>query len=132
MDDNGGCVQREEVVFNPVVYKYCTGMPGVRDAEDGNLGYVQILRFTSQTPNDVERAVRSLKVLFLFGSFPENGISFRRPKASIVFCWTLETMAAALFQQVSLQSRFAKYDDRFCLLQALLYPECFWIRVMLC
>ena len=116
VDDNGCCVQREEVVFNPVVYKYCTGMPRVRDGEDGNLGYIQILRFTSQTPNDVERAVRSLKVLFLFGMFPENDIAFLRPKASIAFCWTSETMAVALFQQVVFLGRFchSRMTDSMC------------------
>lgn len=64
------------MIFNPVIYKTCTNVPNVKSGANGTLGYIQVLRFTSQTARDVEEAIKSLQV---------PPIPFKQsPKTSIV------------------------------------------------
>eukprot|EP00210_Caulerpa_lentillifera_P004655 g4440.t1 len=52
---------REQVKFNPVSFKYCPSIPGVNNDIIGNIGYIQIARFTDQTPLDVRQAIQTLQ-----------------------------------------------------------------------
>lgn len=60
---------REEVTFNPVSFQYCPNIPGVKEGVTGDIGYIQIARFTDQTPLDVRRAIQSLQVKLLILHF---------------------------------------------------------------